>query len=120
MNIAYPFRIMAGQTGVTKSVKPQLSMLLATIPGTRLWDPNYGFNPIALEQELLDVFSPERTLFTIQLQENLMRYLPGLLIKDVTFEQGAEASEIIVNIYYLSNMTGEEDVFVWQPNSNLT
>ncbi len=104
---------------MTNSVKPQLAMLLNTMPGTRLWDPDYGFNPIALEQELLDVFSPERTLFAVQLQEGLMRYLPDLLVKDVSFEQGNVDNEIIVNIYYLSHQTGEQDVFVWQPNSNL-
>ncbi len=120
MNIAYPFRVMApGLSGVTNSVKPQLAMLMNTIRGTRLWDPNYGFSPIVLEQELLDVFAPERTLFVVQLQESLMRYLPGLIIEDVTFQQGQEENEIIVNIYYLSRQTGEEDVFVWQPNSNL-
>ena len=119
MILAYPFQISgSGEAVHTDGVKSQLAMLLNTMPGSRLHETTYGVDVMALEQELLSDFAPERTLFIVQLKEKCARFIPDMLITDVTVERGANDGEIIVNVFYRTR-AGEKDVYVWQPDSSL-
>jgi phage baseplate assembly protein W len=119
MILAYPFQIADSGLSVRSSdVRSQIMMLLNTIPGSRLHMPEYGFDVMELEQELLTDFSPERTLFTVRLQEQFARFIPDVVITDVTFEANESRGYLEVGIYY-KKTTGEKDVFVWQLNSTL-
>ncbi len=120
MILAYPFQIGSnGESVHSEGVKCQLAMMLNTMPGTRLWYPDYGISPASLEQELLAEFAPERTLFIVQLQEKCAKYIPDMVITDVTFQQGLNEGDVVMNVYY-TDASGKEDLFVWQPDSSLT
>jgi hypothetical protein len=93
-------------------------MLLSCREGSRLHEPKYGFNQMDIEQELLEDFAPERTLFIIKLQEQFSRYVPEAIITDVQFEPLGEGS---LNVYlYYTDSTLNKDVVVWQPSIRLT
>ena len=119
MTLSFPFTIAESGLSVrSKTLKSQIKMLLNCRRGTRLHDPNYGFNELDLEQELLQDFSPERTLFVIMLQEQFARYIPEVIITDVQFETPT-GEYLVVNLFY-ADVNSQKDVVVWQPNIRLT
>jgi hypothetical protein len=119
MILAYPFAISAsGVSTYDQAAKSQLLLLLNTLPGTRLDDPNYGIDIFSFEQELLnDDVSPDRTMFVVHLSEKIARYIPDMVLTDVTFERGDNESDVHVNVYY--KYKGGKDRIVWQPNTSL-
>ena len=121
MILAYPFTISDSGVAIrSDSVKAQIAMLLNTVPGSRLNDPDYGYDVMSIEQEAIgDVFSPERTLFVVLLQEKFARYIPDAMITDVTFEPGLSEGQVTINIFYTVKSSDNKDAYVWQPNTSL-
>jgi phage baseplate assembly protein W len=121
MILAYPFTISDSGVAIrSDSVRAQIAMLLNTVPGSRLNDPDYGYDVMSIEQEAIgDVFSPERTLFVVLLQEKFARYIPDAMITDVTFEPGLSEGQVTINIFYTVKSSDNKDAYVWQPDTSL-
>ncbi|MFH0989828.1 MAG: hypothetical protein V1799_07420 [bacterium] len=119
MTLNFPFKISdSGRSAQSVSLKSQILMLLSIVPGTRLHDPFYGIAGMVIEQELMEDYSPERTLFIIQIQEKFARYVPQAIITDIAVNQIVE-DVVDVNIFY-TDSTGKVDVVVWQLSLRLT
>jgi len=119
MILSYPFNI--GPTGLSitdEGVDSQLSMLFNTHPGVRLFYPDYGISVLGLEQELLhDGQSPDRTMFVVSVSGKMAKYIPGVLLSNMSFSQGDNENDLDVSINYIYQ--GDAEEFVWQPTSSL-
>ena len=121
MVLAYPFKIAPnGMSVATNNIRCQLDMLLNSVPGSRLFQPDYGVDLMAIEQEFLSDVSPERTLFIVNLQEQCARYIPELLLTDVVCVKGDTDVQLKVSISYTSRVTGQKGEVIWRPDSSLT
>ena len=94
-------------------VKQNLTMLLLTIPGERIMDPNFG---VGLDRFL---FEPNDRSVVLEIgsriETQLKRYMPFLVVKDFYFDDGTNDIKTNLNtlnmtIVYYINPLAEEDV----------
>ena len=94
-------------------VKQNLTMLLLTIPGERIMDPNFG---VGLDRFL---FEPNDRSVVLEIgsriETQLQRYMPFLAVKDFYFDDGTNDIKTNLNtlnmtIVYYINPLAEEDV----------
>tara|TARA_Y100000592_G_C5482395_1_gene326486 strand:- start:14496 stop:14894 length:399 start_codon:yes stop_codon:yes gene_type:complete len=94
-------------------VKQNLTMLLLTIPGERIMDPNFG---VGLERFL---FEPNDRSVVLEIgsriETQLQTYMPFLSLKDFYFDDGTNdlknnINTLNIQIVYYINPLAEEDV----------
>ena len=90
---------------IARTAKQNLKMLLLTIPGERVMDPDYG---VGLKKYLFNNFTNETySEIDTKIREQIAIYMPALQISEISFfESEQDSNKLGVSIsYYLPGIS---------------
>ena len=90
---------------IRDAAKQNLKMLLLTIPGERVMDPDYG---VGLKQYLFQNFTNETyTEIDTKIREQISIYMPAIQISEISFsESEQDQNSLAVRVsYYLPGIS---------------
>tara|TARA_A100000164_G_C21799343_1_gene719871 strand:+ start:217 stop:585 length:369 start_codon:yes stop_codon:yes gene_type:complete len=90
---------------IARTAKQNLKMLLLTIPGERVMDPDYG---VGLKKYLFNNFTNETySEIDTRIREQIAIYMPALQISEISFfESEQDSNKLGVSIsYYLPGIS---------------
>tara|TARA_R100001224_G_scaffold108392_1_gene84668 strand:+ start:88 stop:456 length:369 start_codon:yes stop_codon:yes gene_type:complete len=90
---------------IRDAAKQNLKMLLLTIPGERVMDPDYG---VGLKQYLFQNFTNETyTEIDTKIREQISIYMPAIQISEISFsESDQDENSLAVRVsYYLPGIS---------------
>ena len=107
--IAFPFgkgstSLPAGATDAVL-VKDSIKQIILTTPGERVMRPDFGCNAYSFVFENNDEILAE--LIRTEVTGALGRYEPRIAVRGVSVER--DASEVVITISYILNLTGQQD-----------
>jgi len=114
LSVALPLRIDSGDGfRMNKSLKPlvkqNLKMLLLTIPGERIMDPDFG---IGIKRYLFEGYN--QTVYAeidSKIREQVRRYLPMIKIRRIEFDDtGQDFNKLYFSITYTVPNIGIKDL----------
>jgi hypothetical protein len=110
LNISETFGAYDLHTDVKSLVRQNLEMILRTIPGERMMDPEFG---VGLEQYLFEPNTDStRMAISAEIESQIDRYMDFIEVSGIYIDSGEEMGENIlsISISYLVIPISEEDI----------